>query len=117
MPNTRVPAIQQRLRADAESICFKCFHRKVCRAIDNQPCIECNQFTDANGVTVQQWIPVAERLPEESGEYLAITANGVYCCLGYSTKHKAFNASDYIDNVAEIACTHWMPLPQPPKGE
>ena len=71
----------------------------------------------ANGVTVQNWIPVADRLPEESGEYLAITANCVYGCLGYSTKHKAFNASDYIDNIAEIACTHWMPLPQPPEGE
>ena len=43
MPNTRVPVIQQRLKGDAESICFKCFHRKVCRATDNQPCIAHNQ--------------------------------------------------------------------------
>lgn len=117
MPNTRVPAIQQRLRADAESICFKCFHRKVCRAIDNQPCIECNQFTDANGVTVQEWISVKDQ--EEP------TENGTYLCHGYwfGSRREQTETAEFFGewNIANnFILTHWMPLPklpQPPKGE
>ena len=113
MPNTRVPVIKQRLRADDESICFKCFHRKVCRAIDNQPCIECNQFTDANGVTVQKWIPVTERLPEECKEVLAYRFTG--CEVDSCVSHKKAYWS--YDPVSDYPVTHWMPLPTPPKGE
>ena len=29
----------------------------------------------ANGVTVQQWIPVAERLPDRKGNYLGFTGS------------------------------------------
>ena len=114
MPNTRVPIIQQRLRADAESICFKCFHRNVCRAIDNQPCIECNQLTDANGVTAQQWIPVTERLPDND-TYILVTTDGVAAsAYWHNDRFYAFTAS----GVATVGCvTHWMPLPEPPKGE
>ena len=36
--------IEQRIRNHEKSICEKCSHRIVCRAIDNQPCFECNQF-------------------------------------------------------------------------
>ena len=110
MPNTRVPAIQQRLNGNAESICIKCFHRNVCRAIDNQPCIECNQFTDANGVTVQEWIPVTERLPEKEMEVIVYTGNrlkpSVFCYHFWTA-----------DMLSWQAVTHWMPLPEPPKGE
>ena len=68
----------------------------------------------ANGVTVQEWIPVTERLPEKSGEYL-ITYCGDYdgvCVLYYEvlkTKGK------WRTRWKEV--THWMPLPTPPKGE
>ena len=64
-----------------------------------------------------RWIPVTERLPEESGDYLVILDWGTMCVLEFSKVHQAFNASDSIPNDAEIFCTHWMPLPQPPKGE
>jgi hypothetical protein len=118
-----IPVIQQRLKCDAESVCFKCFHRKVCRAIDNQPCIECNQFEDANGLTVQEWISVKDRLPEKYGKYLALTP-------GYLKGFDQYNAwliyyhpeSGFYDNdprgdIPIDDVTHWMPLPQPPKGE
>ena len=122
MPNTILPAIQQRLRADAESICFKCFHRKVCRAIDNQPCIECNQFTDANGVTVQQWIPVAERLPVKAGKYLTVVKSVLgdgdnYIRLLWYGHGFHYSDPDIGDVQMNKYVTHWMPLPQPPEGE
>lgn len=112
MPNTRVPAIQQRLRADAESICFKCFHRKVCRAIDNQPCIECNQFTDANDVTVQEWISVKDRLPEPFVDVIAFSGGHEMNIDCVDNRGRWY--SSYMDRED---ATHWMPLPQPPKGE
>ena len=72
----------------------------------------------ANGVTVQEWISVKDRLPEESGDYLALTDGGFIERLSYSERHNAFNADDRLLYAeCAIPCTHWMPLPQPPKGE
>ena len=70
-----------------------------------------------NGVTVQEWISVKDRLPEEK----------VNCIVHY--KHAYCDNDDYwaigfcfydgekfqIDLLYKV--THWMPLPQPPKGE
>ena len=71
----------------------------------------------AHGVTVQEWISVDYRLPEDGVRVLAAHDDGVVrigICRGYfpavvSKKHtKTFG-------IAEV--THWMPLPAPPKGE
>lgn len=62
----------------------------------------------ANRVTVQEWIPVAERLPKESGIVL-----GYDRVLGVSPCY--FHA-DMISSAWQ-SVTHWMPLPTPPKGE
>lgn len=114
MPNTREKPIEQKLKNGAESICDKCFHGKVCRAIDNQPCIECNQFTDANGVTVQEWISVNDRLPERKGNYLGFT--GSTTMVGYYKGNGIWWI--WLNDVeGENLFTHWIPLPQPPKGE
>ena len=136
MPNKILPAIQQRLRADAESICFKCFHRKVCRAIDNQPCIECNQFTDANGVTVQQWISVSEQ-PEEHdsiwaklygtkswqpGLFRKCSYDVLACVEKKDGSRRVISIRTYDgkwDNnkLNEETVIYWQSMPQPPKGE
>lgn len=68
----------------------------------------------ANGVTVQEWIPVSERLPtkedaNEYGEVLTITHKGIVTVYLY-------DAVEYYQNDL----LYWMPwsaLPQPPKGE
>lgn len=39
--------IHQTIKAGAESICPTCNHYPVCRAVDNQPCAECNQYSPA----------------------------------------------------------------------
>ena len=72
----------------------------------------------ANGVTVQEWISVKDRLPEESGYYLVFADNGRREVLSYSKKYQAFNAFDdaYSEEYV-IPVTHWMPLPERPKGE
>ena len=66
----------------------------------------------ANGVTVQQWISVKDRLPDKGGSYLV-----------FSSKSKTVFTAHYWlgDRWSNRAngqfITHWMPLPQPPKGE
>ena len=66
----------------------------------------------ANGVTIQEWISVEERLPEKGGSYLV-----------FSSKSKTVFTAHYwlSDRWANRAngqfITHWMPLPQPPKGD
>lgn len=58
----------------------------------------------------RRWIPVAERLPEKPTKCLVYTKRGKYG--GHEITY--YNEGFYLQysNV-----THWMPLPEPPKGE
>ena len=72
-----------------------------------------------SGVTVQQWIPVTERLPEDDVLVLCIGAKGGMF-LGYP--RYVYKDDDYAYTTVPNArgsghATHWMPLPQAPKGE
>ena len=75
----------------------------------------------ANGVTVQKWIPVTERLPEKgTGKVLVVKQfrGKPYIDIGEIIEGKAYcYTDDYAINLAEHKLTHWMPLPEPPKGE
>jgi hypothetical protein len=71
----------------------------------------------ANGVTVQEWIPVTERLPEMKHEpYNVLVCHDVkgtmiMDCAWYShckQKWCSFNGMN-------LKVTHWMPLPEPPR--
>ena len=60
-----------------------------------------------------RWIPVTERLPEHSGDYLVYSVGGNWEQL--STIEIAFwNDKNFIVQ-SFFAVTHWMPLPEPPK--
>lgn len=60
-----------------------------------------------------RWIPVTERLPEHSGNYLVYSIGGKWKQL--STIEIAFwNDKNFIVQ-SFFAVTHWMPLPEPPK--
>lgn len=70
----------------------------------------------ANGVRVQKWIPVTERLPKATGKYLVcrVDTHGV-TMIGTNF----YFAPCLPDGVggwsSEAVITHWMPLPEPPK--
>ena len=95
----------------------------------------------ANGVTIDKdnnvpskWIPVTERLPEEDGYYLVFQKGFLIAgirTLQFTKDGRKVDKYDFhrgwknvwyrydsewghltIDDV-----THWMPLPEPPKGE
>ena len=88
----------------------------------------------ANGVTVQEWISVKDRLPENDGSYL-VTINSFggrkhINVRWFAKDGEAVNEYElagqenvwyYYDSewgyISIDSVTHWMPLPKPPKGE
>ena len=86
-----------------------------------------------NGVTVQEWISAKDRLPEKKGAFLVyVKTKNKWCgyikttwftpCYEGVEDHMQGKQvwydydSDWGDyEVRDV--THWMPLPEPPKGE
>lgn len=75
------------------------------------------RYIESLGVTVKQWIPVTERLPEKEGSYLVCSKTGKVYTSHYYTEKKC--SGGYIRKPAwsHPNITHWMPLPEPPKEE
>lgn len=84
----------------------------------NGMCSECTaELLIANGVTVQEWIPVSERLPEINGRVLVYRPGMPFEIHVARYSDIGWNRWDAIDdNTPHGAITHWMPLPEPPKG-
>jgi hypothetical protein len=75
----------------------------------------------ANGVTVTdtnvgEWISVKDRLPEKKGTFLVCTKNDFYCTKNIA-KARFCNGEWHGTGGVWSNVTHWMPLPEPPKGE
>ena len=73
---------------------------------NNMAMLQLADYLIAHGVTVQEWIPVTERLPDVRKFVLVYdNINGV--CLDYRDG----------DSFGYCEVTHWMPLPEKPNGE
>ena len=74
-------------------------------------------FLIAHGVTVQEWISVDDRLPEP-GKQVIIYSRCDFCesafHIGIPGKWRVTWNHEMLD---ADSVTHWMPIPQPPKGE
>ena len=72
----------------------------------------------SNGVTVQEWISVNDRLPEDGGYVVCIAKRNPFSrfmpMVARIEKNGWVNpmTEQYISEV-----THWMQMPNPPKGE
>ena len=75
----------------------------------------------SNGVTVQEWISVDDRLPEDSNDGFAdavLVTDGFVQHMAYFVGGEwRFAESGEIKEPMWYRITHWMPLPEPPKGE
>ena len=76
----------------------------------------------SHGVTVQEWISVKDRLPEPETNVIAFVGDYIDI-LSYKYDRRGNLAFMYMDDSGwwyeriRPSVTHWMPLPQPPKGE
>lgn len=63
-----------------------------------------------------EWISVEDRLPDKDGEYL--TWSGlIYYLIWFNASLGLWNVSEDGDTSTAIRnVTHWMPLPEAPKG-
>lgn len=68
----------------------------------------------SHGVTVQEWIPVTEKLPKD-GERVLISI-GTKGCKHRWSMVDVFKDGDWVLFPTKHV-THWLPLPTPPKGE
>ena len=72
----------------------------------------------ASGVTVQEWISVDDRLPE-TGEYVVCIAKrnpfSMFMPMVARIKKNGWVNPITEQYISEV--THWMPMPEPPKGE
>ena len=91
-----------------------------------------------HGVTVQEWIPVTDRLPDEHESLFArykdtdkwrnamftTISDRVIVCAEYENGKRIVKTANTVDGVWKVEdifhpckVTHWMPMPHPPKGE
>ena len=71
----------------------------------------------ANGVTVQEWISVKDRLPKEKVNCI-VHYKHAYCDNdGYWAIGTCFYDGNKFQMYWSYKVTHWMPLPDLPKGE
>ena len=95
-------------------------------------------FLIHSGVTVQEWISVKDRLPDEHESLFArykgtdkwrnamftTISDRVIVCAEYENGKRIVKTANTVDGVWKVKdifhpckVTHWMPMPQPPKGE
>ena len=98
--------------------------------------IEALEKEKENGVTVQEWIPVTERFPDEHESLFArykgtdkwknamftTISDRVIVCTEYENGERIVTTANTIegnwkvkDSFYPCRVTHWMPLPQPPE--
>ena len=76
-----------------------------------------------NGVTVQEWISVKDKLPEKDGQYLIFTTQYFTPDHIDEIDHKdGIEISRYCKRYGFLSengihAKYWQPLPHPPKGE
>lgn len=89
-----------------------------------EPCEFIADFMMANGVTVQEWISVDDRLPENDVMVIGYTPCDGFMFVGYHHEEPKYDWKVWriitamrSTKVMKKRVTHWLPLPQPPKGE
>ena len=71
-----------------------------------------------NGVTVQEWVSVDDRLPEVGGYVVCIAKRNPFS--RFMPMVARIEKNGWVNPITEqyiSEVTHWMPIPQPPKGE
>ena len=84
---------------------------------NNMAMMQLADYLLSNGVTVQEWISVKDRLPEESGMYIVTANDGHAQRVSFVLWQKKNRRWNLTGARSYWRVTHWQPMPQPPKGE
>ena len=71
-----------------------------------------------HGVTVQEWVSVNDRLPEAGGYVVCIAKRNPFS--RFMPMVARIEKNGWVNPITEqyiSEVTHWMEMPQPPKGE
>jgi hypothetical protein len=111
--------LRKKWQAAETHICTMCGHfdhktdgnivygNKTCGELVGYPC--CGKFTP--------WIPVTERLPDVGRSVIAYNAPAKCAAEAVYKGEGKFLQFRWAARLQEQEVTHWMPLPEPPKGE
>ena len=95
---------------------------ELCEDLETLPCCDTYEgqaeYLIANGVTVQQWIPVYDELPEAGGYVVCIAKRNPFS--RFIPMVARIEKNGWVNPITEqyiSEVTHWMPMPNPPKGE
>ena len=72
----------------------------------------------SNGVTVNEWIPVKDNMPEAGGYVVCIAKRNPFS--RFMPMVARIEKNGWVNPITEqyiSEVTHWMPLTVPPKGE
>ena len=70
-----------------------------------------------HGVTVQDWVLVEDRLPEDDSDVIAYLRTGEEGRIFPANYAKGVWFDCIFNKRVTETTTHWMPMPEPPKGE
>ena len=102
---------------------------ELCEDLETLPCGDTYErqaeYLISNGVTVQEWISVEDRLPDICGFPCLLCGENAFGQIrvfagftGYMERGKFKWYSNQKDIDIDVwTITHWMPLPHPPKGD
>ena len=84
---------------------------KKCGVCNTYAVVQLANALADNGVTVQKWISVKDRLPT----IYDADADNCVLAIHKASKKRYYHWRSVADNPFDF--THWMKTPQPPKGE
>ena len=95
---------------------------ELCEDLETLPCCDTYEgqaeYLISNGVTVQEWISVEDRLPEVGGYVVCIAKRNPFS--RFMPMVARIEKNGWVNPITEqyiSEVTHWMPMPEPPKGE
>lgn len=103
---------QQKILEMAKDICrVKHICTDVCEPISACDALRYAERAVEAGYSKPEWISVEERLPERNGRYLIIDDEGYMVVASWYK-----DCGWFIPICRANPVTHWMPLPEAPKG-